>query len=76
MSDHSKIEWADATWNPLRGCPKISPGCKHCYAETFAERFRGVAGHPYEQGFDLRPFPKSSQSRSIGLARAQSSSTA
>ena len=57
MSDHSKIEWTDATWNPLRGCTKISPGCKHCYAETFAERFRGVSGHPYEQGFDLRLVP-------------------
>ena len=54
MSDKSKIEWTDATWNPVRGCTKISPGCKHCYAETFAERFRGVKGHPYEQGFDLR----------------------
>jgi len=58
MSDHSKIEWTDATWNPLRGCTKISPGCKHCYAETFAERFRGVQGHPYEQGFDLRLVPE------------------
>jgi protein gp37 len=57
MSDHSKIEWTDATWNPLRGCTKISPGCKHCYAETFAERFRGVVDHPYEQGFDLRLIP-------------------
>src|SRR5712671_6271585 len=54
MSEHSKIEWTDATWNPLRGCKKISPGCKHCYAETFGERFRGVPGHPYEQGFDVR----------------------
>ena len=54
MSDGSAIEWTDATWNPVRGCTKISPGCKHCYAETFAERFRGVPGHPYEQGFDLR----------------------
>jgi protein gp37 len=58
MSDHSKIEWTDATWNPVRGCTKISPGCKHCYAETFAERFRGVPGHPYEQGFDLRLVPE------------------
>ena len=58
MSDKSKIEWTDATWNPLRGCTKISPGCKHCYAETFAERFRGVKGHPYEQGFDLRLVPE------------------
>jgi protein gp37 len=57
MSDHTRIEWTDATWNPIRGCTKISPGCAHCYAETFAERFRGVAGHPYEQGFDLRLVP-------------------
>ena len=54
MSAVSSIEWTDATWNPVRGCTKISPGCKNCYAETFAERFRGVPGHPYEQGFDLR----------------------
>ena len=46
MSDKSKIEWTDATWNPVRGCTKVSPGCVHCYAETFAERFRGVPGHP------------------------------
>jgi|SRR5882672_3165683 len=57
MSIQSHIEWTDATWNPVRGCTKISPGCKHCYAETFAERFRGVKGHPYEQGFDLRLVP-------------------
>lgn len=57
MSDKSTIEWTDATWNPIRGCTKISPGCKHCYAETFAERFRGVVGHPYERGFDLRLVP-------------------
>ena len=58
MSDKSTIEWTDATWNPVRGCTKISPGCTHCYAETFAERFRGVPGHPYEQGFDLRLVPE------------------
>jgi protein gp37 len=58
MSAKSKIEWTDATWNPVRGCTKISPGCAHCYAETFAERFRGVPGHPYEQGFDLRLVPE------------------
>ena len=58
MSFKSSIEWTDATWNPVRGCTKISPGCKHCYAETFAERFRGVRGHPYEQGFDLRLVPE------------------
>lgn len=58
MSANSTIEWTDATWNPVRGCTKISPGCKHCYAETFAERFRGVQGHPYEYGFDLRIVPE------------------
>jgi protein gp37 len=57
MSIQSHIEWTDATWNPVRGCTKISPGCTHCYAETFAERFRGVKGHPYELGFDLRMVP-------------------
>jgi protein gp37 len=57
MAKHSSIEWTDATWNPVRGCTKISPGCKHCYAERFAERFRGVKGHPFEQGFDLRLVP-------------------
>jgi hypothetical protein len=58
MSASSTIEWTDATWNPVRGCTKISPGCKHCYAETFAERFRGVPGHPYEQGFEPRLVPE------------------
>src|SRR5437763_6686530 len=58
MSATSNIEWTDATWNPVRGCTKISPGCVRCYAETFAERFRGVPGHPYEQGFDLRLVPE------------------
>lgn len=57
MSLFSRIEWTDATWNPVRGCTKISPGCKHCYAERFAERFRGVKGHPFEQGFDVRIVP-------------------
>jgi len=55
---NSEIEWTDATWNPVRGCTKVSPGCKHCYAEAFAERFRGVKNHPYEQGFDLRLVPE------------------
>jgi protein gp37 len=58
MSLGTAIEWTDATWNPVRGCTKVSPGCKHCYAEVFAERFRGVPGHPYEQGFDLRIVPE------------------
>lgn len=58
MALNSTIEWTDATWNPVRGCTKISPGCAHCYAERFAERFRGVKGHPFEQGFDLRLVPE------------------
>jgi len=57
MSDRSKIEWTDATWNPVTGCTKVSPACINCYAERFAERFRGVPGHPYEQGFDLKLWP-------------------
>jgi protein gp37 len=57
MADGSTIEWTDATWNPVRGCTKVSPGCKHCYAETLAERFRGVPGHPFEHGFDLQLIP-------------------
>jgi protein gp37 len=58
MSAQSTIEWTDATWNPVRGCTKISPGCTHCYAERLAERFRGVAKHAYEFGFDLRLVPE------------------
>ena len=57
MSSYSSIEWTDATWNPVTGCTQVSPGCDHCYALAFAERFRGVPGHPYEQGFDLRLWP-------------------
>ena len=57
MSDKSAIEWTEATWNPVTGCTKVSPGCAHCYAERFAERFRGVPGHPYENGFDLELRP-------------------
>lgn len=53
MSLGTAIEWTDATWNPVTGCTKISPGCDNCYAERFSERFRGVAGHPFEHGFDL-----------------------
>jgi protein gp37 len=58
VSQQSSIEWTDATWNPVTGCTKVSPGCKHCYAEKFAERFRGVPGHPYEQGFDIKLWPQ------------------
>jgi protein gp37 len=58
MAQRSAIEWTEATWNPVTGCTKVSPGCAHCYAETFAERFRGVPGHPYERGFDLQLRPE------------------
>lgn len=53
----SSIEWTELTWNPLRGCTEIGPGCDNCYARQFAERFRGKEGHPYEQGFDFRLVP-------------------
>ena len=54
MAQNTEIEWTEATWNPATGCSQVSPGCAHCYAKTFAERWRGVPDHPYEQGFDLR----------------------
>ncbi|WP_300072064.1 phage Gp37/Gp68 family protein [uncultured Ruegeria sp.] len=57
MAQKSEIEWTDATWNPVTGCTKVGPGCDHCYAERFAERWRGIKEHPYEQGFDLRLWP-------------------
>src|SRR4051812_6223723 len=58
MSEVSSIEWTDATWNPTTGCKKVSPGCKNCYAEKFSERFRGIPGHHFEQGFDLKLWPE------------------
>jgi len=58
MADRSRIEWTEATWNPVTGCSEVSPGCAHCYAKTFAERWRGVPGHPYERGFDLQLWPE------------------
>lgn len=64
MSASTKIEWtrgddgtSGATWNPVTGCSEVSEGCDHCYARTFAERWRGVPGHPFEQGFDVRLWP-------------------
>lgn len=57
MAQTSEIEWTDATWNPVTGCTKVGPGCDNCYAERFAERWRGIPGHAYEQGFDLRLWP-------------------
>lgn len=57
MAEISTIEWTNSTWNPVTGCHKVSAGCANCYAERFAERWRGIPGHPYEQGFDLRTWP-------------------
>jgi protein gp37 len=58
MSAATQIEWTDATWNPVTGCSKITRGCDFCYAERFSERFRGVPGHPFENGFDLTLKPE------------------
>lgn len=58
MADNSAIEWTDATWNPVTGCTKITRGCDNCYAERFAERFRGVPDHPFSSGFDLTLRPE------------------
>ncbi|MFB7162281.1 DUF5131 family protein [Streptomyces sp. NPDC056242] len=57
MAESTKIEWTDTTWNVVTGCTEVSPGCDNCYAKTFAERWRGTAGHHFENGFDitLRP---------------------
>src|SRR6266568_1083972 len=57
MAGKTSIEWSEYTWNPATGCDEVSPGCDHCYAKRFAERFRGVSGSPYEQGFDLKLWP-------------------
>ncbi len=53
MGDKTNIEWTDSTWNPITGCDRVSEGCRNCYALRFAERWRGIPGHPYEDGFDL-----------------------
>ncbi len=58
MARSTQIEWTDATWNPVTGCSKITPGCDFCYAERFSERFRGVPDHPFEYGFDLKLRPE------------------
>jgi len=57
MGDKTGIEWTDATWNPVTGCTEVSPGCDHCYAKTFAERWRGIPGHHFERGFDVQLRP-------------------
>jgi protein gp37 len=53
MGDNSAIEWTDATWNPVTGCTKVSPGCKYCYAERLATRLKAMGNPRYKNGFDL-----------------------
>lgn len=57
MSQASRIEWTEATWNPTVGCTKISPGCKHCYAESMAKRLQAMSTPGYENGFKLTMLP-------------------
>jgi len=58
MTTQSAIEWTEQTWNPVTGCTKISPGCKHCYAETMAKRLHAMNVHGYENGFNLTLLPE------------------
>lgn len=53
----SSIEWTEHTWNPVTGCTKVSPGCKHCYAETMARRLKAMGARGYERGFRLALHP-------------------
>ena len=57
MGDNSAIEWTDATWNPVTGCTKVSPGCKNCYAERLALRLRAMGNPRYRDGFALTLHP-------------------
>lgn len=58
MSTTSKIEWTEQTWNPTIGCTKVSPGCKHCYAETLAKRLKHMGVDAYRHGFKLKLLPE------------------
>lgn len=57
MTTASRIEWTEQTWNPTVGCTKVSPGCKHCYAEVMAQRLQAMGTHGYENGFKLTLLP-------------------
>lgn len=57
MSNKSKIEWTEQTWNPITGCTKVSAGCKHCYAEVMAKRLKAMGANGYDNGFDLSILP-------------------
>ncbi len=58
MGDQSKIEWTDATWNPVTGCTKLSAGCKNCYAERMAHRLAGRCGYPQADPFAVTLHPE------------------
>ena len=58
MATNSHIEWTDATWNPVTGCSKISPGCKHCYAERLALRLQAMGQKNYRNGFEVTLQPQ------------------
>jgi protein gp37 len=58
MATNSPIEWTDATWNPVTGCSKLSPGCKHCYAERMANRLKAMGQKNYRNGFDVTLQPQ------------------
>lgn len=58
MGTESKIEWTERTWNPTTGCTKVSPGCKHCYAEVMAKRLKAMGVPGYDNGFELTILPK------------------
>ncbi len=57
MSTKSNIEWTEQTWNPTTGCKKVSPGCKHCYAETLSKRLQAMGANGYDNGFELSLMP-------------------
>jgi protein gp37 len=58
MSTRSSIEWTEATWNPVTGCTKVSPGCKHCYAERMSKRLKAMGQPKYANGFELTVHPE------------------
>lgn len=58
MADHSRIEWTQATWNPVTGCTKVSEGCRHCYAERLAVRLQRMGSPKYLQGFEVKLHPE------------------
>lgn len=58
MANNSSIEWTEATWNPVTGCTKVSPGCKFCYAERMARRLQAMGTENYRNGFRLTLQPR------------------